>query len=67
VVRGSHQRCALPVTCSVRNGDGTVSVLDLTHDTVLRTVTVSAPAAHPVEGLVTNENASAQRLFVPIS
>jgi DNA-binding beta-propeller fold protein YncE len=51
----------------VRNGDGTVSVLDRTHDTVLRTITVSAPAAHPVEGLVTNHNADARCLFVPIS
>jgi DNA-binding beta-propeller fold protein YncE len=48
----------------VRNSDGTVSVLDLTHDTVLRTVTVSAPAAQPVEGLVENENASALGLAV---
>ena len=50
----------------VRNSGGPVSVLDLTHDTVLGTVTVSAPAAQPVEGLVENENASARGLAVDV-
>ena len=50
----------------VRNSDGTVSVLDLTHDTVLGAVTVSAPAAQPVEGHVENENASARGLAVDV-